>query len=132
MLWKVWSKFWTSLPLSYCTVISINVMVTMKGGTTWKVFKYGVFSGPYFPNMVRYSISLRIQSECGKNRPEKTLYLDTFQAERGWIIIQVTSNRIANMTKFLHLCLLYTKKSQNDIRAAIREVQMMKKLSLHA
>ena len=73
-----------------------------------------------------YSVRMR------KNGPEKTPYLDTFQAERGWIIIQVTSNRITNMTKFLHLCLLYTKKSQTDIRAAIREVQMMKKLSLYA
>ena len=32
--------------------------------------KYGVFSGPYFSaialNMERYSVSVRIQSECGK------------------------------------------------------------------
>ena len=40
--------------------------------TAWKVFKYGVFSGPYFPafglNTERYEVSLRIQSECGKTR----------------------------------------------------------------
>ena len=34
--------------------------------------KYGVFSGPYFPafglNTERYSVSLRIKSECGKTR----------------------------------------------------------------
>ena len=38
--------------------------------TAWKVSKYGVFSGPYFPpfglNTVRYSVSLRFQSKCGK------------------------------------------------------------------
>ena len=38
--------------------------------TTWKVYKYGVFSGPYFHafglNMERYSVYLRIQFECGK------------------------------------------------------------------
>ena len=51
--------------------------------TVWKVCKYGVFSGPYFPafglNTERYGVSLRIQSECGKKYgPEKTPYLDTF------------------------------------------------------
>ena len=52
--------------------------------TAWKVSRYGVFSGPYFPvfglNTERYSVSLRIQSECGKIGPEKTSYLDTFHA----------------------------------------------------
>ena len=36
----------------------------------WKVLKYGVFSGRYFPtfglNTERCSVSLRIQSKCGK------------------------------------------------------------------
>ena len=36
--------------------------------TVWKVSKYGVISGPYFPvfglNTERYSVSLRIQPEC--------------------------------------------------------------------
>ena len=39
--------------------------------TAWKVSKYGVISGPYFPafglNTERYA-SLRIQSKCGKIR----------------------------------------------------------------
>ena len=43
--------------------------------TVWKVSKYGVFSGPYFPafglNTERYEVSLRIQSECGKIRTRK-------------------------------------------------------------
>ena len=43
--------------------------------TAWKVSKYGVFSGPYFPtfglNMERYGVSLRIQSEFGKIRTTK-------------------------------------------------------------
>ena len=46
-----------------------------KANTAWKVPKYGVFSGPYFLafglNTERYSISLRIQSECGKIRTRK-------------------------------------------------------------
>ena len=43
--------------------------------TAWKVPKYGLFSGPYFPtfglNTERYEESLRFQSECGKIRTRK-------------------------------------------------------------
>ena len=37
--------------------------------TVWKVSKYGVFSGPYFP---------AFGLNTGKYGPEKTAYLDTF------------------------------------------------------
>ena len=61
--------------------------------TAWKVSKYKVFSGPYFPsfglNVGRCSVSLCIQSECEKKyRPEKTPYLDTFHA-----VIQIVRTR---------------------------------------
>ena len=43
--------------------------------TAWKVSKYGVFSGPYFPaftlNTKRCFISLRIQSKCRKTGTRK-------------------------------------------------------------
>ena len=43
--------------------------------TAWKVSKYRVFSGPYFPafglNTERYELSLRIRSKCGKIRTRK-------------------------------------------------------------
>ena len=46
--------------------------------------KYGVFSDPYFPafglNTERYSVSLRIQSECGTIRTRITPNTDTFYA----------------------------------------------------
>ena len=46
--------------------------------TAWKVFKYGVFPGPYFsvfnPNTGTYG-------------PEKTPYLDTFHAVK---VVQIT------------------------------------------
>ena len=42
----------------------------LKTITAWKVSKYGVFFGPYFPafglNTERYGVSVPIQSECGK------------------------------------------------------------------
>ena len=41
--------------------------------TVWKVSKYGVFSGPYFPVF---------GLNTGKYGPEKTPYLDTFHAIR--------------------------------------------------
>ena len=54
--------------------------------TTWKVSKYGVFSGPFFPHSDwtdRYFVSLRVQSECGKIRTRKTPYLDKFHTVKG-------------------------------------------------
>ena len=39
--------------------------------TVWKVSKYGVFSGPYFPVF---------SPNTEKYGPEKTAYLDTFHA----------------------------------------------------
>ena len=42
--------------------------------TAWKVSKYGVFSGPYFP-----AFGLNLASlNAGKYGPENTPYLDTF------------------------------------------------------
>ena len=44
--------------------------------------KCGVFSGPYFPafglNTERYSVSLRIQSKCGKIRTRKNSVFGDF------------------------------------------------------
>ena len=49
--------------------------------TVWKVSKYGVFSGSYFPlfglNTEVYSV---FSLNTRKYGPEKTLYLDTFHA----------------------------------------------------
>ena len=41
----------------------------------WKVFKYGVISGPYFP-----VFGLKFSPNTGKYGPETTPYLDTFHA----------------------------------------------------
>ena len=50
--------------------------------TAWKVSKYEVFSGPYFPafglDTERYGISLHIQSECGKIRTRKNIVFRHF------------------------------------------------------
>ena len=43
----------------------------MMTNTAWKVSKYGVFSGPYFPV---------VSPNTGKSWSEKTLYLHTFHA----------------------------------------------------
>ena len=45
--------------------------------TAWKVSKYGVFSGPYFPV---FRLITETYSKWGKYRPEKFPYLDTFHA----------------------------------------------------
>ena len=48
--------------------------------TAWKVAKYGVFSGPYFPVF---------SPNAGKYGPEKTPYLDTFHAVDQFQIMEV-------------------------------------------
>ena len=49
---------------------SINIL---SRHTAWKVSKYGIFSGPYFPVF---------SQKTAKYGPEKTPYLDTFHAVR--------------------------------------------------
>ena len=57
-------------------------IIQKKGITAWRVSKYGVFSGPYFPafglSTERY-LSV-FSPNAGKYGPEKTPYLDTFHA----------------------------------------------------
>ena len=48
-----------------------NVCQKAERNTKWKVSKYGVFSGPYFPVF---------RPNIGKYGPGKTPYLDTFHA----------------------------------------------------
>ena len=52
-----------------------RIMKLTKTNTAWKVFKYRVFSGPYFPvfglNTEIYGLNLRIQSKYRKMRTRK-------------------------------------------------------------
>ena len=70
--------------------------------TVWNVFKYGVFSGPYFPafglNTVRYFVSLHIQSKCGKVRTRKNSVFVHFSRSD----IQVTKMITLSFGKFIH------------------------------
>ena len=69
--------------------------------TAWKVFKNGVFSGPYFPvlglNPERYSASLRIQSECWKIRTRKKLHKVTIKNANFFVLV-VISEKILHWT----------------------------------
>ena len=55
-----------------------------------------IFSGPYFFAFELYtegySVTLRIQSECGKIRPRKTPNKDTFHAVHGHFVIPCLSD----------------------------------------
>ena len=57
-------------------------MTFLKFYTAWKVSKYGVFSGPYFPvfgmNTEIYGVDLRIQSEYRKIRARKNFVFGHF------------------------------------------------------
>ena len=46
----------------------------------WKVSKYGVFAGPYFPVF---------GLNTGKYGPEKTPYLDTFYAVSAFLTVTI-------------------------------------------
>ena len=48
--------------------------------TAWKVSKYGVFSGPYFPLFKWCEYDWLFSSKTGNNGPEKTPYLDNLFA----------------------------------------------------
>ena len=52
--------------------------------TAWKVSKYGVISGPYFPafelNMEIYGVNISVSTKTGKYGPEVIPYLDNFHA----------------------------------------------------
>ena len=56
--WKCFTELWPYEQNLFC-IINFHTV------TAWKVPKYGVFSGPYFPVI----------------GPEKTPYLDTFHAQ---------------------------------------------------
>ena len=61
--------------------------------TSCKVFKYWVFSGPYFTafrlNTERYSVSVRIQSQCRKIRTRKNSVFGHFSRSVGikWTLV---------------------------------------------
>ena len=66
LLWSVFSRIWTE----HGDILRISQS----------------YSDPYFPafglNMERYSVSLRIQSKCGKIRTRISPNTDTFYAVR--------------------------------------------------
>ena len=85
MLWKMLLYFLSVISTSFLSIRAVGYNMTMFlqfGWSTfmvsfpvWKVSKYGVFSGPYFPtfglNTESYRVSLRIHSECRKIRTRK-------------------------------------------------------------
>ena len=56
--------------------------------TAWKVSKYGVFSGPYFPvlglNKEIYSVNLCINSKCGKIQIRENSVFGHFSCGEHW------------------------------------------------
>ena len=55
-----------------CEILLCRILFPFRNrNTAWKVSKYEVFSGPYFP---------KFRLDARKYRLEKTLYLDTFHA----------------------------------------------------
>ena len=59
--------FYGILVICIVAVLPVFDDIVVKLSTAWKVSKYGVFSGPYFPVF---------SPNIGKYAPEKTLYFD--------------------------------------------------------
>ena len=77
-------SFWCHNERSVGRQVHATIRSNTKNSTARKVSKCGVFSGPHFPafglNTERYSISLRIQSECGKIRTRKNSVFELFSS----------------------------------------------------
>ena len=73
--------------------------------TVWKLSKYGVFPGPYFPvlglNTEIYGVNLRIQSKYRKTRIRKTPHLDIFHA----VALRLFVITLMELAKIAHLFL---------------------------
>ena len=63
--------------------------------TEWKVSKYGIFPGPYFPAF-GLILPLRIQSECGKMRIRKKSSFGHFSRIEVCVLLHVISNKPIN------------------------------------
>ena len=108
MLYKLWNIYlhnqcWFSpwIKLSCCNRFLIVYQIVPYFHTVRKVSRYGVFSGPYFPafglNTERSSVSLRIQSECGKIRTRKNSVFGHFSRSdsfSSWIRRRDTINNL--------------------------------------
>ena len=80
--------------------------------TAWKVPKYGVFSGPYFPvfvlNTEIYSVNLRIQSEYRKIRTRKNPAFGHFShSVLYWEILPSSYKNIVNHIMILWYIFIY-------------------------
>ena len=72
-----------------CIYQNGSLQSTFWSFTAWKVSKYEVFLGPYFPTFgLRYLVSLRIQSECGKIRTRKNSVFGYFSRNDSIALIQ--------------------------------------------
>ena len=65
------STVWNVVQFDFLLCPSGGLQKHIKANIAWKVSKYGVISGPYFPVL---------SSNTGKYGPEITPYLDTFHA----------------------------------------------------
>ena len=80
---SVFSTFWlVEINMLQKRLLSCSFKRSLKNKYCVKSVRIRSFSGPYFPafelNKERYSVSLRIPSECRKIRTRKTPNRDTF------------------------------------------------------
>ena len=90
---NIFALFFTQLFFSYLSFVLLVLIKHLNKSelikyqnTAWKVSKYGVFSGLYFPvfrlNTGIYSVNLRIQAEYRKIRTRKNSVFGHFSRSR--------------------------------------------------
>ena len=72
---------------------TLKTIITHRPSTTWKVFKYRVFSGPYFlvfgPHMEIYCVNFCILSGYGKIRTRKNAAFGHFSDSVAYSILNI-------------------------------------------
>ena len=107
VLEKVWQ---TKLSMIFMKVlVNLSNRKSWHRITAWKVSKYGIFSGPYFPG--------KFSTNTGKYGPEKTPYLDIFCAMYLEVFPRMMKWEHAFFVQYFQwrCCILKTMKEMNFI-----------------
>ena len=88
-----------------------NPRINHEKNTVWNAFKYGVFSGPYFPafglNKERYEVSLRIQSKCRKIRTKRNSVFEHISRSESFRVSKVSIRKAESLRLCYHYSFRY-------------------------
>ena len=121
------AKLLTRKLLGYLLWKATPQLVCIYFYTAWKVSVFGVLLVRTFPHLAEYShsVSLRIQSECGKIRTRKTPNKDTFLA-----VLMISIGVFKALSNIEDGVFCYFKYFCNNLRLRTSEIGLEIHLSL--